>query len=76
MPLHPSAPNPAASFEAIPHVVERRNVKLDCAARVLLDEASDFVAVTRAAVEQGEDEQFRASLFQFAAEFRVLLLSR
>src|SRR5688500_12625584 len=66
--LDPAAQNPAAAFEAVEQRVERGDVEAEHAARALLDEAADVVAVPRLVFDQREDEQLGAPLLQLPRE--------
>jgi len=63
--FNPTALQPAASFQAVEHWVERGHVETNGAAGALLDEFADFVAVARASFDERENEEFGAAPFPF-----------
>src|SRR5262249_34832149 len=68
--LDPAALDQAAVLEAIERGVERGGVKGDGAARSLVDQAADVVAVTLALVEERQDQDLGAATFELALEER------
>src|SRR5687768_9604224 len=59
--LDPLAGDPAALLEAVEQRIERRHLELQPAARALLDQLADLVAVTRACFHQRQDQQLGAA---------------
>src|SRR5215207_4121511 len=66
--LHPAPLNPAPALQTVEQRVERRDVEAQHAARALLDEVADVVAVARLVLDEREDEQLSAPLLQLARE--------
>src|SRR5581483_1277566 len=65
-PLHPSPFDEAAALEAVERRVERRDMELQGAARSLVDQPGDLVAVAVALLEQRHDQRFGAAFPQLA----------
>src|SRR5580700_7003983 len=63
--FNPAPMQPAASFQAVEHRVKRGHMEAHCAARALLDEFADLVAVARARFDERKNEQFGAASFPF-----------
>src|SRR5918993_4417529 len=72
--LHPSPLDPAAVLESIQQRVERGRLEPDLPVRALVDQLADLIAVTGAVLQQREDEQFGAALFELAVEARRYVL--
>src|SRR5688572_29644510 len=68
--LRPAALNPAALLQLVEQRIERGGVKRDCAARSLLDQGGDVVAVPRAHFDERQDEEFGAPLLELACAFQ------
>ncbi len=58
-------------LEAVEHWVERRYVEGDRAARPVFDLPRDFVPVSLAILEDGEDEELGAPLLHFGRQCRL-----
>src|SRR5215471_88944 len=54
-----------AGFQPAQHRIERPDAEREPSAGSGFDELADLVAVPRARLEEGEDEQLRAALLQF-----------
>src|SRR5208337_3262979 len=65
LPLHPTA-----FFHSIEQRIERGQIELEDAARLLRDTLGDFVTVQGLLVEQRQDGQLAAAAFDFALDFR------
>jgi hypothetical protein len=70
----PSTCNPAPFFEAIEQGIERRDAKTDGAFGALLDHLADLIPVPRAVLDERQNQQLRAALFQFAIQDVVDIL--
>src|ERR1043165_8092077 len=66
--LHPAPLNPAALLQTVQQRVERRDVEAERAARTLLDQTADVVAVPRALLDQRQNQKLRAPLLQLARQ--------
>src|SRR5262245_9567127 len=72
--LDPSPFQPAALFEPIEQRVQRRNVELDLAARLGLDELADLVAVPSTHFDAGQDDQLCGAFLQLARQHAVVYI--
>src|SRR5262245_22543514 len=70
-PFHPPPADVAPVFEPAQHRIQRGDPKTQPAARALGDPLADVVAVPRSGLEQRQDQQLGASLFQLAAEHAI-----
>src|SRR5687767_831456 len=62
--LGPAPLDPSALFELIEERIERRGVEGHRSARSLLDQLGDVVAVPRTDLDERQDEELGAPLFQ------------
>src|SRR6267143_730710 len=63
--LHPASLNQGALFELVEGGVERREVEGERAARSLVNQLDELVAVARLVLEEREDDQFGGPLLGF-----------
>src|SRR5262245_10563001 len=66
--FHPRALDPRALFESVEQRVQRVDVEGELAARARLDQLAQLVAMSRAGVEQREDQQLRRAFLQLAVQ--------
>src|SRR4029079_18764653 len=66
--LDPPPGDPAALLEAVEQRIERRHLELEAAARALLDQLADFIAVPRPRLDQRQDQQLGAAFLQLPVE--------
>src|SRR5512146_3506449 len=64
--LHPAALDPAALLQPVKQRIKRGDVETNGPAGLVLNELADLIAVARPRLQQGEDQQLGATLFQFA----------
>src|SRR5262245_24811286 len=72
--LDPAALDPPALFEAIEQRIERRRAESEHAARSRFDQLAEVVAVAGLILDQREDEELGAALFQLAIEHARLYI--
>ena len=61
--FHPSSGNESTLFQPVEQRVEGGHVELQHSVRALFDQLADFIAVPRAVLDQGENEEFCAAFF-------------
>src|SRR5688572_9302168 len=66
--LHPLSLEPSALFEAIQQRIQRRDVEFELPGRLRLDELADLVSVTRARLDDGEDDELGGALLELSVE--------
>src|SRR5258708_3294577 len=66
--FNPGALNPAALLEPVQQRIERGDAELQHAARPRFDQLAEVVAVTRLVLDERQNEQLGAPLFQLAIE--------
>src|SRR5262245_26918853 len=66
--FHPLALQPPALLEAIEQGIQGRDVELQLAARLRLNQLADLVAVARARFDDRQDDELRRSLFELAVQ--------
>src|SRR5262245_63132963 len=64
----PSTDDPAALFHPVEQGIERGDVEGEHATRSRLDEFRDLVSMSRLGLEEREDEEFGAALFQLGGK--------
>jgi len=66
--FNPSPNDKVPLFETIEQWIKRGDIELEEAFGASFDQLADFITVTRAVLDKGEDEQLRTTFFQFPFE--------